>query len=204
MPVSLRDRLGVPETCGPALNPLPFRARVDLTGSFATLVGRVQAELAGLLEHSPLPFEEIAAACDVLRGPPLPIQFIGQAALPSGAGPGLRVGRELQQREGRSPGGLLAGVRIGPEEIAIEFEYRCDMLASGEAAALLRSFRLLLAGLCAAAERPVGAARMLQWTEIRRALEVRPGQAPDDAPAWLHAGIHAGARRIEHDHVGGK
>lgn len=193
VPVALRERLGVPETCGPTLNPVPFRAHVSLPGSFAALVAQTQAELAAVLQHAPLPYEDIAASCAALRGEPLPIQFVAQAPPPVESAAGLRITGELQPREGRSPVGLLAGVRIAPGGIGIEFEYRCDMLADAEAAALLRSFRLLVAQLCAQPDRALAAARMLPWSQVRRALAVEAECARSSAPMLLHDGIHAGA-----------
>jgi amino acid adenylation domain-containing protein/thioester reductase-like protein len=188
VPLSLRDLFDAPEVVGPTLNPLPFRAILQPAESFDGLLSRVRELLGKSVAHGALPYEEIASQAPVLRGAPLPIQFVAQhGAACSSADVGVAFS-VLEEREGHSPVDLLAGIRVD-DRIRIEFEYRIATLTDARAAALLRSFRILIKELVRNPQRSIGSARVLPQEHIARALAIRESARTMQPWGLLHEAL---------------
>jgi len=191
LPVSLRGVWGLGEVVGPSLNPLPWRSRVDPQASFVTLLQQTRDRLAQALRHAALPVEEIAAATGLhmLRSGPLPIQFVVQPAQPDrrhGIWP-------LRERDGQCPVALQVNV-TWDRDPQVEFEYQCRVLSDTQAMALLRRYRVLLAGLLATPQQPVSEIAMQPRHQVARWLHWCPPW-PEASAALLHEALACWARR---------
>ena len=150
--------------------------RVDLSGEpgFAELLGRVRESALGAWAHQDLPFERLVEALaperDLSRSPLVQVLFSyrsdsGDVEL----APGL-VGREREVDTGTSKFDLSVFLRDADGDLRAEAEYATDLFDRGTAGRFLERLGVLIQGIVAAPETPIGDLPLLTGAEREQIL----------------------------------
>jgi amino acid adenylation domain-containing protein/non-ribosomal peptide synthase protein (TIGR01720 family) len=168
-PTAGRTRPEIEPLIGFFVNTLVVRAHVAPEASFVDLLGRVREACLGAYAHQDVPFERLVADLaperDLARTPIFQVMFTVQDL----TGEGLRLPSltlsgvaaetttskfDLQLSLGDSAGGLLGAV-----------EYNADLFDPATVDRLIEHYRVLLEGIAAAPDQPVGALPLLPAAE---------------------------------------
>ncbi|MFH8367582.1 amino acid adenylation domain-containing protein [Streptomyces sp. NPDC018031] len=194
VPVANRGRPEIEGLIGLFTNVLPLRTDLSGDPSFRELLRRVRRVCLGGFAHPEVPFdqlvEELQPRRDLSRSPVFQVSFLFQnIALPTFEGVGLRL-EPMTVESGTARYDLELQVFDRPEGLSGWFEFNTDLFDASTVERMARHLGVLVRGLLADPDRPVGSAPMLGPAEER---ELR---AAGDATARVWSGELLAHRRF--------
>ncbi|TNH28047.1 amino acid adenylation domain-containing protein [Micromonospora orduensis] len=186
-PTANRSATGLDRVIGYVMNALPTRWRIGPTDSFADLLGGFTTGFPRMLANAEVPVGRIVSAVGAQRthgrSPLFQWVFMHLNRQES-----VRALREIAEPERVHTGGEhdLVGITRDTEDgIEGTFEIRTDVYPAEVVRSWAESFPVLLAGLLAEPEVPVGAVALLGGDERRRLRTAGDGDRLDLPPASI-------------------
>ncbi|KUJ69434.1 hypothetical protein ACZ90_11100 [Streptomyces albus subsp. albus] len=175
VPVANRNRPEIERLIGLFTNVLPLRTDLSGDPSFREVLRRVRQVCLGGFAHPELPFdqlvEELQPRRDLSRSPVFQVSFLFQnIALPSFEGVGLRL-EPMTVESGTARFDLELQVFDRPEGLSGWFEFNTDLFDRSTVERMSRHLGVLVGGLLADPDRPVGSVPMLGPAEERALRE---------------------------------
>lgn len=173
-PVAGRNRAELAGMIGLFVNTLPLRVRLDGRPSVRTLLARTAETVTGALAHQELPFDRLVEAVNPPRltgHPPLAQAMFAFQNVPRRGWslPGLKTDSwPLDSR--RAACDLTLYTQDGPTGLTATLHYDSSLFDAATADALLGRYTLLLGGMAADPDQPVGTLPLQPPAERARLL----------------------------------
>ncbi|MEF7613139.1 amino acid adenylation domain-containing protein [Aquincola sp. MAHUQ-54] len=189
--VANREQPGTEPLIGLLVNTLVLRTRIGTAGTaghprFDEVLAHVRRNLLDAMAHQALPFEKLVELLNPERHldqmmPLFQAKFDLQPAAPQDlAMGGMTLTREPLP-EHRTKYELRFNLVDAPEGLRGQIEYRSDLFEPATIARMARQFEVLLGGILAAPEAPIGTLPLLDPAE--RAAVLAMGRTPPLPPA---------------------
>ncbi|HEU4795498.1 MAG TPA: condensation domain-containing protein, partial [Pyrinomonadaceae bacterium] len=173
-PVANRNRRELESLIGFFVNTLALR--VDLSGNptFRELLARVREVSLGAFAHQDLPFEmlveELSPIRDPSRNPLFQVMFAFQNT-PEAASQSLGlIIRPVDVETARAQFDLILDVIEFGGQLQVTFVYNTDLFDATTIHLIAAHFKVLLAGVVAGADQPIGVLPLLTAAELRQLL----------------------------------
>lgn len=174
-PIAHRDRLEFEKVMGFFLNTLPIRTRIQAGDDFRSVLRQVRGTFMEAVDHSHLPFEQIAELArhkpPTQPGSLFQVMFV---LVETGAG-GWQLGgvrpQPLPVHTGTSKSDLTLSITAEGETWLCDLEYPEDLFTAASAARMAGHFEELLRSILANPAQPVGRLNLVPLAERRLLLE---------------------------------
>jgi hypothetical protein len=199
-PIAGRTRSEVEPLVGLFVNTLAIRARLEGTPSFLEALRRVRQAALGAYSHQDLPFDRVVAAIepdrDPSRAPIFQVLFALQdAPLPAFESSSLTM-TPMESRNGTAKFDLALYAAESPHGLELELQFDSDLFDGETAEQVLGSLAVLLEGIAADPDRPIGTLPILSVAD-RRAILGMEAPPAIDLDALTDEEVEALLKRLE-------
>lgn len=188
-PIAGRTRSEVEDLIGFFVNTLVFRGNLSNDPSFRDLLRQGRQEALGAYAHQDLPFDQLVGVLqperDPSRTPLFQVMFALQnAPLPALKSPELEL-TPMVPAHGTAKFELSLFIIESESGMQAILEYNADLFESATIDRMLAHFEVLLEGIVANPDQPVGSLPMLTEDERRRMLNQWNNNRADDGSSGL-------------------
>lgn len=188
-PIASRTRTEVENLIGFFVNTLVFRCDLSHNPSFRALLRQVRQEALGAYAYQDLPFDQLVSVLhperDPSRTPLFQVMFALQnAPLPVLKSPELEL-TPMVPAHGTAKFELSLFITESESEMQAIMEYNADLFESATIDRMLTHFQVLLEGIVANPDQPVGSLPMLTEDERWRMLNQWNNNGADDGSSGL-------------------
>ncbi|MEO6808701.1 MAG: condensation domain-containing protein, partial [Isosphaeraceae bacterium] len=188
-PIAGRTRSEVEDLIGFFVNTLVLRGNLSHDPTFRTLLRQARQEALGAYAHQDLPFDQLVGVLhperDPSRTPLFQVMFALQnAPLPALKSPELEL-TPMVPAHGTAKFELSLFITESESEMQAVLEYNADLFESATIDRMLAHFQVLLEGIVANPDQPVGSLPMLTEDERRRMLNQWNNNGADDGSSGL-------------------
>ncbi len=174
-PVAGRNMSQTKEICGPFINTLPLRLRPEKGISVNEWIARVQAEVAGMLDHQQVSLEEIIQTINLPRGEQNAVYQVMLTQSPVDEDALMFAGKQMKYypvSTGSVKMDMIVEIARKNNAYALRFSYATSIFTEETIRLYGRSFKQILRELIKGKNVPLGKLKVLSQQDYQKYVEL--------------------------------